>query len=512
MAQVNSGSGVEAEEEGGEEWTPDRYLQELEAFLESNAADLFGGKRTLRLHPRGLELLNSRLGTLARISDLSSSEQPFEYIRAYVSDINDHQRLERIQNVLCRLSKMKLTSLSKSRRDPTPVDLTRFRFLTSLEVYKCDLSTHPAVGLAELRPRLANLVISNSVEALRHIFSPCGSEEASEGSSDKARPREWQKLATVRCIHNSCTRMDSSLTLLTCVKSLDLSGNSFKVMENLHNCVNLMSLDLSYNRISSTARLNERCGNLTQLKLKCNSLTSTDGIDKLYSLEVLDLSGNLISKFAEVSRLSALPFLEALWLADNPISYAKGYRTTVLSFFPTDGMTLDSQKTTPRELQAIAKQKKSEAAKRGVLTSEDPPKAMKREVSAAIPSRRKPSRIVEVGGAAEAEEGRGSVGGAGQKTSWMWSSAEAISAVDPPAGEAEPNPPRPGPNSPPRWSQDQLIRYRPRVVSQPQQDDASSSTSSSSSFGVYSDSEEEGSETMGARQDGGDGGHNLALP
>ena len=52
--------------EGEGEWTPERYLQELETFLEANASELYGGRRTLRLHPRGLELLNSKLGTLER--------------------------------------------------------------------------------------------------------------------------------------------------------------------------------------------------------------------------------------------------------------------------------------------------------------------------------------------------------------------------------------------------------------------------------------------------------------
>ena len=324
-----------------------RYLQELEAFLESKASELFDGKRTLQLHPRGLELVNNKLASLDKLNDLNKSEQPLDYIRAYVSDINDHQRLERIQNIILRLPKVKLMSLSKMKRDPTPIDLTHFRFLTSLEVYKCDLSTHPALGIAELRPRLQTLVVSNSAEALGHIFAPRGSE--SELSDDV--PREWQKLTTVKCSHNSCSRMDSSLTLLTCVRSLDLSANCFKAMENLHNCVNMMSLDLSYNRISSTARLNERCGNLTQLKLRCNSLTSTEGIDKLYSLEHLDLSGNLISTFKEISRLSALPCLEVLFLKENPIGFASNYRVEVLSRL-VGLVSLDGAEATTKELAA----------------------------------------------------------------------------------------------------------------------------------------------------------------
>ncbi len=369
-------TGAQQEEEV---WTPEEYLSQLEIFLESKASDLFDGRSTLQLHPRGLEYVNSKLATLNRLSDLnrSAEQNTIDYMRAYVSGINDHQRLERIQGTLSRLSRVKLMSLSKLQRDPTPIDLTQFKFLTSLEIYKCDLSTHPVSGLAELRPRLERLIVSNSAEALQHIFaprvqkralasdgghggdgaqsSPSLSAEAGgageEGSipltpDDRSSgggpgdygedaPREWRKLETVKCSHNSCSKMDASLTLLTCVRSLDLSSNCFKTMENLHNCVNLMSLDLSSNRISSTARLNERCGNLTVLKLKCNSLTSIEGIDKLYSLEVLDLSGNLISKFSEISRLGALPCLEELWLKENPVFYASKYvdSPALTSFF-----------------------------------------------------------------------------------------------------------------------------------------------------------------------------------
>jgi hypothetical protein len=356
-------------EMSSEEWTPERYLHELEAFLESNASELYSGKRTLQLHPRGLEFVNSKLETLDRLNDLDRSAQPLDYIRAYVSDINDHQRLERIQSIILRLCKVKLMSLSRNQRDPTPIDLSRFRFLTSLEVYKCDLSTHPVLGLVELRSRLENLIVSNSAEALGHIFAPRADSSSScsksiQGAGDLAVediPREWQKLTSVKCTHNSCSRMDSSLTLLTCVRNLDLSSNCFKVMENLHNCVNLMTLDLSHNRIASTPRLNERCGNLTQLKLKCNSLTSTDGIDKLYSLEVLDLSGNLISKFKEVARLGSLPCLELLWLKENPIYYASKYRTQVLCLFPDpEGFKLDNQKTSQKELQTVERLKREE--------------------------------------------------------------------------------------------------------------------------------------------------------
>ena len=446
----------------------------------------------------------------SRLSDLNKSEQPLEYMRVYVSEINDHQRLERIRNVLVRLSKMKVASLSKTRRDPTPIDLTRFQFLTSLEIYKCDLSTHPVVGLAELRPRLENLVVSNSAEALSHIFAPTcaaateSSTSTSDPSTDDARG-EWRRLGTVRCSHNSCSKMDASLTLLTCVRTLDLSGNCFRVMENLHNCVNLVSLDLSCNRISSTARLNERCGNLTYLNLARNSLSSTEGLDKLYSLEVLDISGNLISSYSEVARLGALPCLEGLSLRDNPISYDKEYRLGVLRECSPSLRMLDGAEWTKKEMDKAGSGvgARAETMDPRVTAATEarqaPPPQSKKKVARDGKPKQRGARQTSIAAIVPSSPG----GGRGEKPSWMWSSPlpgreqEEGGGQGPGSGSSQANRPRArtGPNassSPPRWSQDQLIVLQYTRPPEAEDDgDNSSSSSSSSSFGVYSEDDQD---------------------
>jgi Leucine-rich repeat (LRR) protein len=60
-------------------------------------------------------------------------------------------------------------------------------------------------------------------------------------------------------------------------------------------------------------------------------LRSTEGLEKLYSLEQLDLSHNRLTEYEEVSRIASLPCLTTLKLEGNPIAKLQKYRITVLS-------------------------------------------------------------------------------------------------------------------------------------------------------------------------------------
>jgi hypothetical protein len=84
-------------------------------------------------------------------------------------------------------------------------------------------------------------------------------------------------------------------------------------------------------------------GNITKLVLRNNALASTRGIEKLYSLEALDLSHNIISTFREVELLGGVPALHSLWLEGNPVSVSTYYREEVFSFFS------DTSKVGPQE-------------------------------------------------------------------------------------------------------------------------------------------------------------------
>ncbi len=81
------------------------------------------------------------------------------------------------------------------------------------------------------------------------------------------------------------------------MQKLDLSHNILTRFENIEFCYNLVLLDMSFNRLTSMHRCNEYLGNVKVLLLKNNALESTEGLEKLFGLESLDLSESIFDSF-----------------------------------------------------------------------------------------------------------------------------------------------------------------------------------------------------------------------
>ncbi|KAL7546571.1 hypothetical protein ACHAWF_009903 [Thalassiosira exigua] len=105
--------------------------------------------------------------------------------------------------------------------------------------------------------------------------------------------------------------------------SLDLSRNELfeakTVFAGLASLPLLSSIDLSYNRLSSMDEIFLHVGNVTELILTGNELSSTRGLDRLFSLERLSLDENRIRNLANVAGIAKLPFLATFDLKDNPL-------------------------------------------------------------------------------------------------------------------------------------------------------------------------------------------------
>ncbi len=87
-------------------------------------------------------------------------------------------------------------------------------------------------------------------------------------------------------------------------------------LTGLEYAVNLMYLDVSFNKISDVTPLQELTS-LTSLILWSNEITNIDSLSQLTNLNYLDLDTNKIN---DVSPVAALTNLETLWLANNPAS------------------------------------------------------------------------------------------------------------------------------------------------------------------------------------------------
>ncbi|XP_051148149.1 uncharacterized protein LOC127263179 isoform X2 [Andrographis paniculata] len=315
----------------------DQYLESLVKFVENEAEELIEGKLVLKLNPMGLRYVQSRLEALEELESLSVGA-PVDYLRAYVSDLGDHRALEQLRRILCLLPSLKLVSvLSPPARDPTPLILLPFWRLKVLELHGCDLSTSAAKGLLELRFSLEKLICHNSTDALRHVFA---SRIAEIKDSN-----QWNRLSSVSCAWNGLVLMDESLQLLPEVETLDLSRNKFAKAINLQRCTKLKHLDLGFNSLRSIESLTEVSCGIVKLVLRNNALTKLHGIEHMKSLEGLDLSYNVISRFSEVEILSGLPSLRNLWLEGNPVCFARWFRPQVFSLFPhPQNLNLDEKR------------------------------------------------------------------------------------------------------------------------------------------------------------------------
>ncbi|KAL3512164.1 hypothetical protein ACH5RR_024881 [Cinchona calisaya] len=320
-----------------------RYIESLVKYVENNAEPLIEGTLVLKLNPVGLRFVQSRLEALSELESLLSGA-PVDYLRAYVSDLGDHRALEQLRRILRLLPSLKVVSvLPPPARDPTPSYLLPFGRLKVLELRGCDLSTSAGRGLLELRHTLEKLICHNSTDALRHVF-------ASRIAEIKNSP-QWNRLSFVSCAYNGLLLMDESLQLLPAVDTLDLSRNKFAKVDNLRKCTKLKHLDLGFNHLRSIASLSEVSCQIVKLVLRNNALTTLRGIQNLKSLEGLDVSYNMVSKFSEIEILSDLPSLESLLLEGNPLCFARWYRAQVFSYFGfPDNLRLDEKRISTREL------------------------------------------------------------------------------------------------------------------------------------------------------------------
>ncbi|KAG8651610.1 hypothetical protein MANES_06G004700v8 [Manihot esculenta] len=323
--------------------TGDRYLEKLVNFVEHHAGSLIDGSLVLKVNPAGLHYVQSRLDALHELESLLSGA-PVDYLRAYISDLGDHRALEQLRRILRFLPSLKVVSvLPPPIRDPTPLCLLRFERLKVLELRGCDLSTSAARGLLELRHTLEKIICHNSTDALRHVF-------ASRIAEIKKSP-QWNRLSFVSCALNRLVLMDESLQLLPAVETLDLSRNKFEKVDNLWKCTKLKHLDLGFNHLRTVAPCIEVSCHIVKLVLRNNALTTLRGLEKLKSLEGLDVSYNIISKFSELECLASLTSLQNLWLEGNPLCCARWYRAQVFSYFShLDTLKLDDREISRREI------------------------------------------------------------------------------------------------------------------------------------------------------------------
>ncbi|CAD7702668.1 unnamed protein product [Ostreobium quekettii] len=319
------------------------FISQFVLFIDRRGPQLLSSGGALKLQPRCLEYLASRLSALLELLKVRASN-PIEYFTGAVADLEDYKRLKKVQDFLEDTRYLKLHSAARGVRDPTPVILSPFRALTTLELRGCDLSSQCAIGMSQVCGSLEKLVCQDTLEALSHVLDPplC--------QVDQAQHTSWPKLKQLSCMYNNISEMDTSLQLAPNIELLDLSRNNISMVANLEGCVSLTSLDLSHNNLSSIESALSSCCNLRRLILKGNAIRSLDGIEDLEQLQELDVRWNLIGSLKAVGKIAQLPEICKVGLEGNPVAMMPSYRIYALGCFPdVDRMELDEKTTTDME-------------------------------------------------------------------------------------------------------------------------------------------------------------------
>ena len=199
---------------------------------------------------------------------------------------------------------------------------------------------------------------ANQVKVKR---SGSGSSNSSTHSSGPLQNGSSSNLLTMGILPASKWRFlrhlslaDNSLTSLTVVSlgplsstlhSLDLSSNLFaEVPDCLASLTALRALNISNCMIESLHSLTKIPPSaITALNLRANRLTSIAGVERLLSLERLDLRENRIQDPTELARLTGIPNIYEIWVLKNPfIKTHSNYRVTIFNLFRnTSGYSKD---------------------------------------------------------------------------------------------------------------------------------------------------------------------------
>ncbi|KAI4160623.1 MAG: hypothetical protein LQ342_005556 [Letrouitia transgressa] len=150
---------------------------------------------------------------------------------------------------------------------------------------------------------------------------------------------KWRFLRHLSLSDNSMTSIPSSslISLSNSLHSLDLSSNLFtEIPDCLKDLVSLKALNMSYCLVGSMRSLmKDPMPAITALNIRGNRLESIAGVERLLSLERLDLRDNRVVDPMEMARLTGLPEFRELWVLQNPLVklHKSTYRITIFNLF-----------------------------------------------------------------------------------------------------------------------------------------------------------------------------------
>ncbi|KAJ5086037.1 hypothetical protein N7532_010808 [Penicillium argentinense] len=149
---------------------------------------------------------------------------------------------------------------------------------------------------------------------------------------------KWRFLRHLGLPDNALTSISTAslAPVANTLNSLDLSSNLLtEIPDSLASLMALRALNLSHCMIESLHSLSRNpLPAITALNLRGNRLRSLAGIERLLSLERLDLRDNNLMDPTEMARLTSLPEIREIWVSGNPFTKThSGYRVVIMNLF-----------------------------------------------------------------------------------------------------------------------------------------------------------------------------------
>ena len=180
---------------------------------------------------------------------------------------------------------------------------------------------------------------SSSSTSSSHSVGPPRTRSSSNLLSIGILPAsKWRFLKHLSLADNGLTSLSASsfAPLTNTLHSLDLSSNLFsEVPDCLANLMALRALNLSNCMIESLHSLARNpLPAITALNLRTNRLISIAGVERLLSLERLDLRDNRLNDPTELARLTGIPDMREIWVLSNPFTKTyPNYRIIIFNLF-----------------------------------------------------------------------------------------------------------------------------------------------------------------------------------
>ncbi|KAJ2663145.1 hypothetical protein IWW48_001466 [Coemansia sp. RSA 1200] len=184
------------------------------------------------------------------------------------------------------------------------------------------------------------------------------------GESGVEPEHAWSRLALLDLSRNpgiDLSPLGSTLPhLLPNVSRLSLACCELEsVPASLVKLYSLSWLDLRGNAITSVADISLKLGSVVQLDLSDNRIDDVTGLHRLWALETLDISNNLLDSWAAILALRNMPSLSRLDVRGNPFTQnnSQSYRPQIFSAFDHRDvpLVLDGRGPTSQERRAMAK-------------------------------------------------------------------------------------------------------------------------------------------------------------